>query len=108
MGMEKAVPLPQGIPTWPSVVAELQRRGISVHMRMIDGELAFPEESPPDSWRELRVAHQGSMVTIRRGDNAVILVTWGNPDPGQLQLAEALTEAFASTQNPGVPPPSAG
>ena len=24
-------------------------------MRMIDGELAFPDEQPPESWAELRV-----------------------------------------------------
>jgi hypothetical protein len=64
-------------------------------MRMIDGELAFPDELPKENWRELRVAHQGAMVTIRRTEQEVILVAWGNADEAQQRLWQALARAFA-------------
>jgi len=43
-------------PSWPAVCALLARRGYPVQMRMIDGQPAFPDEAPPDDWREVRVA----------------------------------------------------
>ena len=95
MGMEKRVPLAGDAPAWPKVAAELTKAGCPVQMRMIDGELAFPDEAPPDGWRELRVAHGGAMVTIRREPGAVVLVAWGNADEAQRRLWDALAEAFA-------------
>lgn len=97
MGMEKRVPLARSGPGWSSVAATLADAGCPVQMRMIDGELAFPDESPPDGWRELRVAHGGAMVTIRREADAVVLVAWGNADEQQRRLWDALAEAFART-----------
>jgi hypothetical protein len=49
-------------------------------MRMIDGELAFPDETPPDTWRELRVGTPSGMITLRREIDGVTLVIWGNAD----------------------------
>lgn len=98
MGMEKRIALPSGIPPWERVVEAL--RPETVEMRMIDGELSFPEEVPPEGWRELRVAHGGSMVTIRRGEGEIILVCWGNADAAQLRLAELLAEAYSRATNP--------
>jgi hypothetical protein len=44
---------------------------------MIDGELAFPDEEPPEDWRELRIGTpEGMMVTIRRERDRVVLVVW--------------------------------
>lgn len=65
-------------------------------MRMIDGELAFPDEIPPSDWRELRVADQGAMVTIRRGEKEIILVGWNSDDPAQESLMSGLAKALAS------------
>jgi hypothetical protein len=79
---------------WAKVNDELARAGFAVEMRMIDGELAFPDEQPPQSWRELRVAHGGAMVTIRRGVGEVVLIAWGNADEAQRRLWEALAQAF--------------
>jgi hypothetical protein len=96
MGLERTVTFPAGhVPVWADVAARLAAKGVVVQMRMIDGELAFPDESPPDTWRELRVAFGGAMVTVRRDDAAVRLVGWGNMDEPQKQLWQALAEAFA-------------
>ena len=96
MGMELKVTFSgREPPGWPAVAELLARHGGPVQMRMIDGELAFPDEAPPDGWRELRVAHGGAMVTIRREPGAVVLVAWGNADEAQRRLWDALAEAFA-------------
>ncbi len=96
MGMEQTVIFAEGsIPAWPMVRELLNRRGFPVHMRMIDGELAFPEEMPPDLWRELRLGTPQGMVTVRRQQDRVVLVTWGNADAALRQAWNALVWAFA-------------
>ena len=82
-------------PPWPAVAAALQPRGWAVTMRMIDNELAFPDETPPESWRELRVGGDGAMVTVRRLADGVALVAWGNADAAQRRLWHRLAWAFA-------------
>jgi hypothetical protein len=63
---------------------------------MIDGELAFPDEEPPESWRELRLATpEGMVVTARREQDRVVLVVWGNADAELLRAWNAITWAFA-------------
>lgn len=97
MGVELRVHFPERTaPAWPAVVDRLASAGLAVQMRMIDGELAFPEELPPESWRELRVAASGAMVTVRRGDGEVVVVAWGNMDDAQKRLWQALADAFAA------------
>jgi hypothetical protein len=67
---------------------------------LIDGELAFPDEEPPEDWRELRIAtSEGMMVTIRRERDRVVLVVWGNADAGLVQTWNVLTWAFAEAGN---------
>lgn len=96
MGMEQTVTFPAGpVPAWPTVGDLLARSGFAVQMRMIDSELAFPDELPPAAWRELRLGTLGGMVTVRKSANAVALVTWGNADAALLQAWNALTWAFA-------------
>jgi hypothetical protein len=94
--MDQTVAFPQGkVPAWPEVAAVLARRGRPVQMRMIDGELAFPDEEPPPAWREIRVGASGAMVTVRRGEGRVVLVTWGNADAAARELWDLLTWAWA-------------
>jgi hypothetical protein len=64
-------------------------------MRMIDGQLAFPDEEPAELWRELRLGTPQGMVTVRREPDRVLLVTWGNAEPPLIQAWNALTWAFA-------------
>ena len=96
MGMDRRVRFVGGrLPEWSAVVAALAEAGLPVQMRMIDGELAFPDETPPETCRELRVAHAGAMATVRRGQQEIILVTWGNADEQAQKLWNALAWAFA-------------
>ena len=55
MGMDQTVTFSQAPPTWATVSDLLTRRGFLVQTRMIDGQLAFPDEVPPDAWKELRL-----------------------------------------------------
>ncbi len=96
MGMEQRVRFASGPgPSWPQVAELLQRSGYPVQLRMIDGELAFPDEAPPETWRELRVGTHDGMITARREGDAVLLVTWGNADANLRKMWNALTWAFA-------------
>jgi hypothetical protein len=96
MGMDQTVLLPGVVPDWPAVARLLADKGWPVQMRMIDGELAFPDEAPPESWREIRVASRGAMVTIRRQPGQVALVAWGNADEQQRGLWNSLAWAWAA------------
>ncbi len=96
MGMDQKVTFTgAGVPVWDAVAGLLTERGFATQMRMIDGELAFPEERPPDAWRELRVGTPQGMVTLRRDEDGIALVTWGNADPALRQAWNALTWACA-------------
>jgi hypothetical protein len=96
MGMSKSVPCPNGVPAWPAVAAWLAANGTPARMRMIDGQLAFPDEEPPAEWRELRVALDGMMVTVRRIADSVEVVTWGTADDAVRGAGETIARAFAT------------
>ncbi len=95
MGLDQRVGFAGAVPAWAAVGELLARRRFPVQVRMIDGELALPDETPPDSWRELRVGTPQGMVTVRREKHEVVLVTWGNADAALLQAWNALAWAFA-------------
>jgi hypothetical protein len=95
--MQQIVTLPEGgTVSWPAVRDLLVARGFAVQLRMIDGELAFPHEEPPENWRELRIGTTaGSLVTVKREQDQLVLVVWGNADAGLVETWNALTWAFA-------------
>ncbi len=82
-------------PAWPALAALLAEKQVKVQLRMIDGELAFPDEEPAETWKELRVGVGGGMVTLRREADAVTLVVWGNADANLQRGWNALTWAVA-------------
>jgi hypothetical protein len=94
MGVEQAVTFAEA-PGWPAVRDLLQRMNYPVQMRMIDGQLAFPDEEPPAAWRELRLGTPGGMVTLRREPGRITFIVWGNADAGLLRGRNALIWAFA-------------
>jgi hypothetical protein len=96
MGMSQIVKCPQGVPEWPRVAGWLAERGFPVQMRMIDGQLAFPDEEPPANWSELRVGTAAGVVTIRRQSDGVELTIWGNADANLQQLCNTIALAFAN------------
>jgi hypothetical protein len=83
------------IPTWEAVSALLTAKGYPVQMRMIDGQLAFPDETPPPDWKELRIGTPQGMITIRRESDRLVFVTWGNADTEMQKAWNALTWAFS-------------
>jgi hypothetical protein len=96
MGQERVVTFAgSAVPPWPRVAELLTRSGFPVQMRMIDGQLAFPDEEPPERWAELRLGTAQGMVTVRREPDRVRLVTWGNADAAMQQAWNALAWAFA-------------
>jgi hypothetical protein len=96
MGMEQTVVFePATVPAWSAVRDLLAARGFPVQMRMIDGQLAFPDEMPPETWQELRVGTADGMVTLRRDGDQIRTVTWGNADAAMVRAWNAVTWAIA-------------
>ena len=96
MGMEQIVSFAgKPIPTFTAVRDFLSGRGFLPRMGMIDGQLAFPDELPEENWRELRLRTPAGMATVRREQERLIFVTWGNADAAMLQSWNALVWAFA-------------
>jgi hypothetical protein len=97
MGMNQVVGFPSmHTPTWSAVRELLSDRKFALHIRMIDSELAFPDEEPAESWQELRLATQeGQAITVRRAADRVELVVWGNADQTLVRARNALCWAFA-------------
>lgn len=96
MGMDHKVRFgPNSNPSWPSLRDRLTRSGLAPQLRMIDGQLAFPDEEPAADWQELRVGTAHGMVTLRREPDGIRLVVWGNADVATRQAWNALTWAVA-------------
>jgi hypothetical protein len=93
---QKVTFAPGPVPAWAAVSGLLAECGFPAQVRMIDGELALPEETPPESWRELRVGTPQGMVTLRREADGLRVVTWGNADGAMRQAWTALTWACAA------------
>ncbi|HEY7313160.1 MAG TPA: hypothetical protein VH643_27675 [Gemmataceae bacterium] len=97
MGMEQTVSFAgTTVPSFVAVRDFLGQRGFPLQMGMIDGQLAFPDELPDDSWRELRLRTPQGMVTVRRDGERLAFVTWGNADDAMRQAWNALVWAFAA------------
>jgi hypothetical protein len=96
MGMDQKVIFPtEKTPTWPALQSFFAAKDVALQLRMIDGELAFPDETPPDAWRELRIGTSSGMITLRRDPDGITLVTWGNADQAMRQAWNALTWGIA-------------
>lgn len=97
MGVELKVQFTdRTIPEWSVVSSKLTNSGYPVTIRMIDGQLAFPDEQPPEDWRELRLGTHAGMVTVRREADGIKLVIWGNAEQALQQARNALAWAFAA------------
>ena len=96
MGMERTVIFPsKSVPAWTGVRDLLTAHHFPAQLRMIDGELSFPDELPPENWRDLRISTSQGMVTLRREVDRVLVVTWGNADSTLVQAWNAVTWAIA-------------
>jgi hypothetical protein len=96
MGLQQSVSFAQGIvPRWTDVSELLERCKFPVQVRMIDGELALPDDAVADNWRDLRVSTPLGMVTVRREGEGIIVATWSNAAADLKQAWNALAWAFA-------------
>src|SRR6516225_5402177 len=90
LGMQQTVIYRTTPPAWTAARDLLAARGFSLQLRMIDGQPAFPDEQPPETWHELRLGTPQGMVTIRREVNRLVFVTWGNAEAGLHQAWNVL------------------
>jgi hypothetical protein len=96
MGMDQKITFPpEKLPTWSALCESMAQKNCPLQMRMIDGDLAFPDEQPPDTWRELRVATAAGMITLRREPDGITFVIWGNADEKLRRDCDTLALAFA-------------
>jgi hypothetical protein len=103
MGMDQKVVFPlENMPTWAPFVDFLARHNVPVHLRMIDGELAVPDETPPWDWRELRIGTASGIVTLLREADGIRLVIWGNADQKLRQEWNALAWAIGALTGGGI------
>lgn len=96
MGMDRFVAFAGPAPSWDALRARLAEVGAPAQIRMIDGQLAFPDEVPPDDWRELRLGLPSGMVTLRRAADGIATVVWGNADASLVREWQAVADALAS------------
>jgi hypothetical protein len=100
MGMERVVSFAEGaVPSWSRIAEALDHHALAVQVRMIDNELAFPDEQPPETWRELRVGMTHGMITIRREDERLRVIVWGNATADLQDDWQKLTAALAEAGN---------
>jgi hypothetical protein len=62
---------------------------------MIDGLPAFPDEVPPEDWRELRLYFPPGMVTLRRSPSNWQALVWGNSTPELLAARDQFCQIVA-------------
>lgn len=97
MGLDRTIRFPAGaVPAWDAVKAQLARVGEAAPIRMIDGLPAFPDESPDENWRELRLGCATGMVTLRRGADSITCVVWSNADAVLLAARDRTAWACAA------------
>lgn len=94
--MTLTVSFPAATPDWPTIRRVLNDAGLPVTMRMIDGELAFPDEEPPTGWSELRIGTPSGMVSLRREGAGIACVVWGNADAALQRSWRAVADACAA------------
>lgn len=79
MGMEIEVAV-SGI-NWSIIsqaMGKFEPKGI---LCIADGQLTFPDEEPGANWKELRIKLPEGMVTIKKNQVGLTLITWGNVSP---------------------------
>jgi hypothetical protein len=96
MGIERIVGLPHGEPAFGAVLAKLAESGKQAVVRMIDGMPAFPDETPAEDWREVRLSFPEGMITIRRQSHSWACVVWGSADNTLLATRDHLCACIAT------------
>jgi hypothetical protein len=91
MGMQQRLDGQGGL-TWEAIRSRLAGGGFTFAMRMIDNLPAFPDETPEDGWRDVRIATGNGMITLRRSGADLEVVSWGNAEAGLKGDVDRLVE----------------
>jgi hypothetical protein len=100
--MERTITFVGPPPSWQSIRDQIAAKGLTVQLRMIDGLPAFPDESPEDGWRELRISTAGGMMTLRLEAGRLSVVVWGNAGSDLMAEWDAVVEACSTAVNGSV------
>ena len=95
MGMERVVTFSGAVPSWPAIRDRLAAAGLAPQMRMIDNLPAFPDDEPEANWQELRLGLAAGMVTLRREQDRIRVIVWGNADTALQREQEIVARACA-------------
>ncbi len=96
MGLDRSIHFAEGhAPSWDAIRTELVELGFDSSLRMIDNLPAFPDETPDETWQELRVGFASGMVALRRAPTRISCIVWGNADEGLKKAWHALIWACA-------------
>lgn len=96
MGMNQKIAfVAEKTPAWSALVEWLAARRCPIDLRMIDGELSYPDETPPENWREVRFGTPAGMITMRRDSEGITLVIWGNADDKLQTVTNEVAKAIA-------------
>lgn len=100
MGQAQVIIFPDNhCPSWEAIRDQVISNGTHVHLRMIDGLPAFPNESPGSKWQELRVLIGNAMFTLRRIPGGIECVSWSDLDNSALVARHRLIWACAAAGN---------
>ena len=76
------------------LLSALAAKGLPSTIVMVDNALHPPTAEPPVGWRDVRLKTPAGMVSLKRRDDGIALVVFGNADAAlesaQQQIAEAL------------------
>jgi hypothetical protein len=95
MGLQENIRLTGALPSWTALRDRLEAAGLPVSLRMIDGQLALPDEAPEPGWQELRLALPAGMVTLRHTQDQLSVIVWGNADAALLEERDRMVTAIA-------------
>ena len=95
MGMEVTIADGAGL-AWPTIRERIHAAGLTFSIRMIDNLPAFPDETPEDGWKEVRLSLPTGMVTLRKVGADLSCIVWGNADAALIADRDKLSAGLSA------------
>lgn len=93
MGQERVVVTSRSL---GDALGQLETGGIECQLLMVDGQLVHPASAPPERWAEVRLRTPAGMVTLRRHDDQVSILVFGNATADLVRVRDRIADAFGS------------
>ena len=93
MGLDLLAPVRGAMPA-SMVMARLTAAGLRCSVVMVDGRLHAPQLPVPESWRDLRLKTPQGTVSLKRREDGIAVVVFGNATEAQLAEQRAIVEAL--------------